>query len=162
MTEPVREVMSIKQPRLFSEEALAAFDSFDAVAALVREQGIATVNAADLGNGFSVLATKNKGQLVDVPFIIVDWRFNNGDQGEFVTLMLVTKDGRKLILNDGSTGVYEQMKGLTKKLNGGRAAVMCEKGLNRSDYTVTIKDKDGNDKESDATTYYLNLERGSL
>lgn len=159
MTETVKEIMPIKQPRLFTDETLAAIDSFDAVLALVQSQGLATANASDLGNGFVLLANKDKPKLVGVSFVILDWRFNDGDHGEFVSMMVLTKDGKKYIVNDGSSGIYENMKTLTRKLNDGRAVTYVPKGLTQSDYFFDETQPDGTVKRKPATTFYLSFEK---
>ena len=159
MTESVKEIILEKQPRLFTDESLAAIDSFDAVLALVRAQGLATANASDLGNGFVLLANKDKPKLIGVSLVILDWRFNAGDHGEFVSMMVLTKDGKKYIVNDGSTGIYENMKALTRKLGGGRAVTYVPKGFTQSDYMFDEVQKDGSTVRKPATTFYLSFEK---
>jgi hypothetical protein len=103
-----------------------------------------------LGNGFNVLPTADKGRLVGVPFLIMEWRFYQGDQGEAVALMLVTEQGEKLIVNDGSTGIREQLKSLPRK------PVIVRRGLVCSDYDYT---NPATGEVSRATTYYLSTSK---
>jgi hypothetical protein len=121
----------------FSEISKQLFDAGD------------IVSAAEYGTGFEVLDKDAKGQLVGVPFIILDWVINEGDFGEFVSLRLVTQDNRKLIVNDGSTGIAKQVREMAEA--GEQRAVYVKKGLRRSDYEYT--DKNGAKKP--ATTFYL-------
>lgn len=135
----------------FSTEELASIDSFEAALALVTEKiGEENVVRADaeIGDGFKLL--ENKDSLIGTPMILVSWDFHMGDHGEFVAAKVVTKDGRKFIVNDGSSGLRDQLMGFTAKKNQ-RGGLLCAKGLRRSDYKYT--DEDG--KEKPATTYYL-------
>lgn len=93
---------------------------------------------------------EDKSHLVGVPFVGLRWRFNKGDAGEFVSMEVVTEDGRRLIVNDGSTGIYQQLLRLTTE-TGRTAGIACKKGLRRSDYTYT----DEKGTERPATTFYL-------
>jgi hypothetical protein len=108
------------------------------------------VSASEYGTGFEVLDKDAKGQLVGVPFIILDWVINNeGDFGEFVSLRIVTQDNRKLIVNDGSTGIAKQIREIAEA--GELRALYVKKGLRRSDYEYTEK----NGAKKPATTFYL-------
>jgi hypothetical protein len=139
--------------------ALIGIESWEDAISLANELGT-LVDATDvLGNGFEILDTKDKGQLVGVPMLFLSWRFNDGDNGEFVSALVVLKVGngiRKVVLNDGSTGIKEQLKSFTfdyapKKLGGQKfSGLVAKNGLRRSDYTIEI---DG--KESAATTFYI-------
>lgn len=91
----------------------------------------------------------DKDTLLAVPFVIARIRFNEGDSGNFVSVCCYTKTG-KVIFNDGSTGVYEQLKDYTNK-NARTTAISCPRGLRVSRYTYT--DDKGVDR--DAATYYL-------
>lgn len=130
------------------QDALGEITNFeDALLAIEATFG-ALVDASELGDGYQLI--KEKDQLIDTPFIIVDFKFANGDFSEFVAVKLVTEDSRKLVLVDGSTGICAQLKSLATKYNryGG---VVVKGGLTRSDYTFT----DEKGKESPAKTYYL-------
>ena len=135
----------------FEVEELAGIVSFDDALKLVQakigEENIA-VASAEIGDGFKLL--ENKDQLCGVAFIAVTWDFHMGDHGEFASMKVVTKDGLKFIVNDGSSGIRDQLMGYSKKkkVQGG---LFCEKGLRRSDYKYT----DEHGQENPATTYYL-------
>lgn len=137
-----------------SDDQLAEISSFDDALALINDAFGGVVVEADktLGNGFAVLDDKNK--LIGVPFVAVKIQENKSelnDGGLFVSLFVVTEDGRKYVVNDGSTGIFAQVQELWKRkpeLVG--LPIMVRRGLRRSDYTYM----DG-DKAKPATTYYL-------
>lgn len=132
-------------------DELASLKSFEDALSLVTAKVGETnlgVAAEEIGDGFKLL--DNKDQLCGVAFIAVTWDFHNGDHGEFVSVKLMTRDGTKYIVNDGSTGIRDQLTAYTNK-KGTQGGLFCEKGLRRSDYKYT--DPEG--KESNATTYYL-------
>jgi len=161
---PAAEVMKVTQARQFSDVDLAAISSWDDIAVLVGEKGLESFDISDLGTGFEVLDKSDKARLVGEPFAILDWRFNAGDFGdEFVSMLVLTGAGRKYVVNDGGTGIRQQMQaitgGLAKKMSvepeKARAVIKCPKGLTRSDYTYV--DEAG--KKTPATTFYLSLEK---
>lgn len=134
-----------------SATQLAEIASFDD--ALKLAQSIygadAVVAASDvIGDGFKLL--ENKDQLIEVPFLALSWDFHQGDHGEFASLKVVTRDGAKYVVNDGSTGIRDQLMSYSAE-TGRYGGLFCMKGLRRSDYTY--KDENGQDKA--ARTYYL-------
>lgn len=78
------------------------------------------------------------------PFVIVNVRFYESKQygREAVALMCLTADGRRVVINDGSTGIFEQVKYAVQKA-GRRGGFRC-KGLRKSSYEYQEKDFDGN------------------
>lgn len=132
--------------------SVASFD--DAMGLLDNFHGAESYD--NYGNGFEILDNKNR--LVDNPFVVLEWRFNKSKQfaQEFVSMLVVTKSGEKLIVNDGSTGIAAQMRMVTDERirTGARSpqtGLLVSRGLRRSDYKFT----DGDGAEKDATTYYL-------
>jgi len=107
-------------------------------------------SAAEYGTGFEVLDTKEKGRLVGVPFIVLDWDFHEGDNGDFVSLQVITNANEKLIINDGSTGIFKQMWEINAA--GEARAIFVKKGLRRSDYEYTDRETGA---KKPATTFYL-------
>lgn len=107
-----------------------------------------------LGTGFRVLPTSEKSTLVGVPFLILEWHFSEGDQGEFVSILAVTRNDEKVIINDGSTGIKDQMHQL-----GDSRPLAVPGGLRSSTfyYNSTTKETSNRPREgfSPATTYYL-------
>lgn len=144
----------------FTATELADIDSFDAALALIGEKmGGTVVNSSDLGDGFSLLGTNDKGQLVGVPLVVMSVTFSEGEyvradgsgqkiKGTFATLRIVTKDGRKLILNDGSTGICAQLQELYERRPAvAGQPILCAKGLRVSEYV--------HPEHGAAKTYYL-------
>lgn len=132
-------------------------DAFD----VLSRNGIDVVDISEeLGTGFQLIESdEGKGTLVKTPFVIVYWGFSLGDYGEFVTAFVMTEDGRKLILTDGSTGIYAQLSEYTEK-TGRQAGMMVKRGLRRSDYHISRETREpvGRDYEGEkdpATTFYL-------
>lgn len=156
MTETAREVMPLKTKAHLDEEALTRVN-LDVIrqAETDANASVPVIDFADFGNGFEVLTTEQKGTLVGKPFYIVDWKFNAGDQGEFVTLFIITNEEDRYILNDGSTGIYAQMMRLVDRMQGQHAYIAVPKGLTKSDYFY----KDEKNIERPATTFYLSLSR---
>jgi hypothetical protein len=119
----------------------------DAIAAS-EAAGNAIVSSGEvLGDGFALLATKDKDKLVGIPVFFIGWSFHQGDQGEFVSAHVIAKSDAgdaRYILNDGGTGIYAQLKRLNDQgITGG---LMARQGLRRSDYT---------NEHGNATTYYI-------
>lgn len=140
--------------RSFSPDELRGIQNWDDLGNLFRAHDVIPQNVGEvLGDGFSLLATADKKTLEGEEFIILDWQFTEGDRGEYVTVRLVTKSGRKLILNDGSTGIRDQMK---KYAEVSSQPLYVARGLRRSDYTINV---DG--KSERATTYYLDTARNA-
>jgi hypothetical protein len=87
----------------------------------------------------------DKADLVGVPFMIVDIRVNpKGEFGEFVSVcgLVEDPDKRPFVINDGSTGLAEQAKGLVA--DGRKAGILVRGGLRVSEYMYEEKDFDGN------------------
>lgn len=149
-----RDVELGNSKRLFDDAQLATITTFDeAVEALTSATVIDDFD--DFGNGFVVLDTKDKRRLEGVPFLIVEWRMNAGENGEFVSAAIVTKHNEKLILNDGSLGIKEQLKSIAeaRRANGHQnpqAGLMVKGGLKGKTYQTTA-----NGQEITATTYRL-------
>jgi hypothetical protein len=171
LTEPVAEAMtsgelamagqSAQLPRLWSDDQLADMADVATLQAMVNANGVATADISDLGTGFIVLDREEKAQLVGVPFFILDWRWNPSTKsaGEFVSVVILTTDGRKFIVNDGSTGICQQMRTVESKL-GGKGVVKVPKGFTRSDYKFKAVDpRTGESDDKDATTFYLSLSK---
>lgn len=142
-----------KQFPTISTEALAEVQSFeDAVNLAQNVYGQENVVVASdvLGDGFKML--ENKDTLIGVPFFAVAWNFTMGDHGEYVAVKLITQDNQKLIVTDGSSGIYQMLAHYSKQ-TGRKGGLFCRKGLRRSDYTFT----DETGKEKAARTYYLDV-----
>jgi len=141
-------------PRELTNDVLRGITTADEAMRLIAEinQSAPIQIGEVLGNGFEVLPNERKNQLESEPFVIIDWRFYKGEKGPgmVVALMIVTKAGRKLIINDGSTGIRDQVTELDK--SGVRAPVVVPNGLKSSNYDYTNPDTG---EVSRATTFYL-------
>lgn len=136
----------------FTDDELLSIASLDDVRSLLASSDIPLV-AADqvIGNGFSIV--NDKGFLCGIPMILLGWQFNAGDNGQFVSINAVANlPGNtlgKYIINDGSTGIYAQLRKYTEK-TGKTAGLYVARGLRRSDYQY-----DDNGSPKNATTFYL-------
>lgn len=136
-------------PRV-SEGQLADIASFDDALSLVQDVFGGEIVEADktLGTGFAVLEDKNR--LLGAAFIAVKIdQHPNGDHGPFTSLHVVTQDGRKYIINDGGTGIHEQITELYERkpaLVG--LPLLVRQGLRRSDYV--------HPEHGPSVTFYLN------
>lgn len=107
----------------------------------------------------------DKSTLVGVPFIVLRWRFTvpaegkprysteNNPDGEFVSVECITDKDQKVVFNDGSSGVYAQLKAVssTGRQQGGK----CNQGLRVSEYEYESVDKRGKVVMLPARTFYL-------
>ena len=158
MSEPTTDVVVRNR---FTNDELREIDSAGAAVRLLADHGMVVTDLSEiLGSGFDVLDTKEKSKLVNVEFLILDWHFSMGDKGEFVSLSVVARDGRKFIVNDGSTGIKDQIKALNDA--GYSGGILVRKGLRASEYWMNPKDV--TEKSSKpvegwerAVTYYLGI-----
>ena len=139
----------------FSDEDLAGFRNFADVAQYFQDEGLVSDNFADYGTGFTVV--KDKRQLIGTDLFLIAWRFTLGKQGGFVTAFAQAADGRKLIVNDGSTGIRDQLervthKRLLRKHPNPTAGLRVRGGLRVSEYE--IDDPETGEKRG-AATFYL-------
>lgn len=116
------------------------------------------VSAEELGDGTELV---NKDTLVDIPLLVMECSFHLSTKGRigedkfYTTVRGITKDNRKFVFSDGSTGVCQQLAFLADKHNR-KGGFYVAGGLVRSDYTVKLTDpKTGEEYDSEATTYYL-------
>lgn len=141
----------------FSATALKNLTSWEDLGELFDSAGV-ELQFADqvLGDGFSVLSTDDKGQLIGVPLALLEWRFNDGQQGRFVSIRAVAKTGindtdvRKVIINDGSTGIMRQLDEFTQA-TGKSAGLLVRRGFRVSEYMY----EDEKGVQRPAKTYYL-------
>ena len=123
-------------------------NSWDDALRLAQEQyGDVQAASSAIGDGFALLTTEQKQQLVGVPCLFLSWSFSASEVGE-------RDDARKVVVNDGSSGVYQQLKDYTTE-SGRDGGLIVARGLRRSDYTYTVTEGKDAGKEKPATTYYL-------
>lgn len=122
------------------------------------------------GSPWQVLSNADKRKLVDKEFIVWDIRFSPGDYGGyFCSILVVTKDlidGKNhFCINDGSTGLAQQMDQWLVRFPTQKRGLRCRNGLRVSDYwynettheTYNVKPDvvpDG-EKVIPASTYYI-------
>lgn len=147
-----------KQTSLFGDVDLANIDGMQGALDLFSATGVELEDWNDYGTGFVVT---DKAALVGVPLVLLEWRFNEGDFGGFVSAAAVTADGRKVVINDGSTGIREQLEMVTaqrRKRNHPhpQAGLKVMAGLTVSEYeTEAVNPKTGETVKTRAKTYYL-------
>ncbi len=145
--------------RRFSNDDLRSITDFKSAANLALQRGPVIDISAEFGSGFDVLPTDQKGTLVGVEFVVLEWHFSEGDNGEFVSAIIVTADGRKLILNDGGTGICAQFRALTDRDIDN--ALYVKRGLRASVFYYTgsgddiVVYKDAAPGRKRGVTYYL-------
>lgn len=77
-----------------------------------------------------------KESLIGVPFLCYRFEFRESDKGrnrEYVSVYIVTEDDRRLVINDGGTGIYEQAKEWTDRTHK-TGGLLCRNGLRVSKY----------------------------
>lgn len=142
----------------FNEDDLRDGATFDYYAQMTAEAYGPLVDASEvLGDGFGLLTKETKAMLVGIPCLFMEWAFRDGDFGRpFVSVRIVARmpggSIGRFIMNDGSTGIADQLAKYTKK-TGKLGGLLVAKGLNRSDYEVENPDQPG--KMMPATTYYI-------
>jgi hypothetical protein len=122
----------------FADDAdLRGIGSYEDALALAEEiNGNVIDIAEELGSGFALLDDKNK--LVGEEFVLIQWRFSSGDYGMFVSAGLVTKTGKKYIINDGSSGIRDMLLEFsqsTKRFGG----MKVPRGLRESTYATCFE-----------------------
>lgn len=118
------------------EDVLRDIATFDQAYALAAESYGGVVDASDLlGTGFEVLNSDDKSRLLNVPLIVLDSRIHDGEQGEFCSLVVVTEQGARYIVNDGSTGIFAQVLRLRQKTEK-EGGWLIRHGLRDSEYST--------------------------
>lgn len=120
-----------------SDEQLRNVDSYEDAMLLAEEiNGVVSDISEKLGTGFIILEDKDK--LVKTEFVAILWRFSAGTFGGFVSMAVVTKGGDKYIVNDGSAGIFEQLRELSamEKQFGG---MKVPRGLRVSEYATCFE-----------------------
>ena len=123
---------------LISEAMLGEIQSFDDALTVINAVFAGQIVEADkvLGTGFGV--ADEKAAYIGVTFVILKADRNVSDKGEkgrFWSLHCVTKDGRKVILNDGGSGIADQLDALYERHPETLGKPMLvKKGLRASSY----------------------------
>ena len=100
---------------------------------------------------------EDKRLLLGRPFVLVHWNFYKSDKivrdgvpSEFASMWVLTSTDERYIVNDGSTGIYEQLRTLTDE-KGIDSGVLCKHGLRVSEYDYT----DEKGVTTQAATFYI-------
>lgn len=126
-------VLQMGAPQRLSDTELRGIESFDdAVRAAAAIHGEVENYAEKYGTGFQPI---DKTLLVNKTIVLVEWHFNSGDWGSFVSAVAVANDGTKGIINDGSTGLHHQLRDISKE-QGKFGGLMVSHGLSVSSYPV--------------------------
>ncbi len=148
-----------------SDDQLRNVGTFEDALRLVQEELGAQIDRVEdeVGTGFIVLDDKSKLEGVD--FLAIMWKFYYSDDfsyraedgsiqpGQFVSIHLMTADGKKYIINDGTKGgIRDQLLGYTERHDGKCAGLMCQGGLQVSEYDY---EDPSNGSVSKARSYYL-------
>jgi hypothetical protein len=129
--------VTANNPIVLNDQQLAEIDSYAAALALLKSSGVAVETMADYGTGFKVV---EKATLIGIDMLILSWRFNDGSyDGGFVSVEAITKHDEKVIFNDGSSGIRDQLAMVTaQKLDQGhkhpQAGLLVVGGLTKSSY----------------------------
>jgi hypothetical protein len=134
-------------------EQLRGISSFEDALSIANDTyGVITQASEELGDGFALVKDEAKTSLVGVELIVMSWTFSEGDfSHELCTMRIVTKDGRKLIVNDGSTGIADQLRAYQDR-TGHVGGLYVKRGFRVSTYDYTDEQTG---KTSKASTYYL-------
>lgn len=148
-------------PATIDPDSLRAVRSFEELSNLIGSDAANVTNIADvLGDGFSLLNKKER--LVDEPFVVLGLRFNlkidhPNQIGDFVSVYVMTRDEKKYIFNDGSTGIYAQADELSDLIAKGQAQLplMVRGGLRVSRYEY---EDQTTGETKPAETFYFNTD----
>jgi len=140
---------------LLNEEQLSGMKTIDDVLAVFAQAGVEVTSISDYGDGFAVM---DKSAFVNKKMVLVDYKIVPGEKSDygtdFAVIRVLTAEGTKGIITDGSTGIRDQI--LTLQRKGVMGGVMCEKGLVVSEYTYDEVDKaSGEITKKPAKTYYF-------
>ena len=145
-SEPAAEIMPAASD--FTNDQLAAIESFEDAVLLARnEYGdiLAAHEQNTLGTGFRVATDDDKMRLCGVSLLFLEWSFRESDYGTspYVSVRAIQQGDNgqavKWVLNDGSTGIAQQLKDFTTK-TGRTGGLGVRRGLRVSEYpTNAIK-----------------------
>lgn len=103
----------------------------------------------------------DKGQLINVPFLVKSWWFTDSDEfgreGQFAVMRILVSrkvltpagETDKVVVTDGSTGIMAQLREITKKTEK-TGMLLVRHGLRVSQYTAAT-----DEGPKAAKTYYL-------
>lgn len=120
----------------WSNQELRDIQDFEsAMRTAVETYGTVDDATQELGNGFALLSKDDKKKLVGKPFLALYWTFNPGDYGgHFASMVAITNDNQRFIINDGSSGIYQDLLSYSQEHNGRQGGLLCPGGLRESTY----------------------------
>lgn len=128
----------------------------DAVLKLYAIDAISDTQLNEL-TGFGMLPGARKGELVGVPFLIVQFDFKIGkNESSFVECYVVTTNDQRYLLRDSSRGIHEQLRQIQRdRVAIGQPVPNCgyyaRKGLTYKDNPYESPDGE----KLTSRTYYL-------
>lgn len=156
--------LALVEPEFSNAELNALDTSEDGLRALIESWGLDT---SDLIIGDVYRFVEDKDELIDVPFMIVQWKFgvSEGYGSRYVQARgVITGTNEKIGLFDSGVGIAQQLWELSEdRLKKNREAgkylkppyngAIAPKGLTRSDYPAKTQ-ADGTVRPA-GTTYYI-------
>ena len=145
-------------PSRYSDDELTNITSIADVNVLFSKYNVSADTIANYGTGFTVV---KKESLINKQFVILEWHFYPSDKGpgDMVTVHAFTKEGDKVIFNDGSSGIREQLRRvMNTRIKAGAdevsacRALLVNGGLKSRTYDYTNPDTG---EVSKATTFDL-------
>lgn len=148
---------------LISTDDYRNITSFDDAMRLVEDKFGGEIYSADmLGDGFTLVeGNDDKVQFIGSPMLILSatlhdsktMKNDDGSPKQFAVLRIVTKDGRKAIVTDGSTGIMEQVKAMRVHVPASEGKpIYVPKGFRVSEYV--------HPQHGAAKTFYLDTSAG--
>ena len=142
----------------FETADLRSISSLEDAVRLLTDNGLTIADATTaIGDGFEML--EDKDLLIKVPFIALTWSFTQGDFGaDYLIMRIVTADGKKFVVTDGSTGLCRQVQEFERE-TGRTAGLKVERGLRKSEYFLGADNQPVSSDEGfgKGYTYYLNV-----
>lgn len=129
-------VLQTGAPKRLDKAELRSLESWDDVQALMNATHGAVEDFTErYGSGFAVV---DKSLFVGKPTVFLEWHFSDGDFGDkFVSVVAMAKDGTKGIINDGGTGICDQLLVVSFE-DGKYGGVLAPKGLRKSTYDTCL------------------------
>lgn len=137
-TSPATEV-SI--PETVDLATLKDLKNWEDVRAYFADQGITVSAGEEVSDGYERVAESDKRKFVGTPFIIIDFVPLEGDQGPYATIRLMTAEGGRYRMADGSAGIYTQLMDIAEQRRAAghpapTQAIAVKGGLRVSEYYI--------------------------
>lgn len=102
------------------EWATADVSTIEEMEALFGNQGVAYSTGEELTGDFRVITGDEKQlflkRVSGAPVFVIDWKFNSGNNGEYVTMRFLVEGHGKFLMNDGSkSGSYGILSRITSE-----------------------------------------------